>query len=297
MKHRKGKSAFVAVCVLPAVILFIIFMVIPTVNVFQMSLYKWGGYSNNKTFVGFQNFIILWQDDNFYRAFQNSIFLIVMVTVFTMVFALVFAAILSREDMKGKNFFRIIFYIPNILSVVVISAVFSAIYDPNNGLLNSILAIFRGADAKPILWLGDQKVVIFSVLIAMVWQAIGYYMVMYIASMTSVPKSLYECADLEGAGKIRQFFDITIPLIWTNIRTTLTFFIISTINMSFLVVKAMTNGGPDGSTEVFLSYMYKQAYTNSSYGYGMAIGVVVFIFSFGLSGLVSLATKREPLEF
>jgi len=297
LKHSKGRGAFIAVCVLPAVILFVIFMLIPTVNVFQMSLYKWGGYSNNKEFVGLRNFMILFQDDKFYRAFQNSILLIVLVTIFTLTFALIFAAVLSREKIKGQNFFRIAFYIPNILSVVVISAIFSAIYDPGNGLLNSILAIFRGKDASPILWLGDQKIVIYSLIIAMIWQAIGYYMVMYLASMSGIPESLYESANLEGAGKIRQFFEITLPLIWTNIRITLTFFIISSINMSFLLVKAMTNGGPDGATEVFLSYMYGQAYTNSSYGYGMAIGVVVFLFSFGLSALVNLATRRETLEF
>ena len=148
-----------------------------------------------------------------------------------------------------------------------------------------------------MLWLGDQKIVIFSIAIALIWQAIGYYMVMYMASMSAVPESLYESAGLEGAGKVRQFFQITIPLIWTNIRTTLTFFIISSINLSFLLVKAMTGGGPDGSTEVFLSYMYSQAYTNSSYGYGMAIGVVVFIFSFALSAIVNAVTKREPLEY
>ena len=128
-------------------------------------------------------------------------------------------------------------------------------------------------------------------MIALVWQAIGYYMVMYMASMANVPESLYESAALEGAGKIRQFFTITIPLIWTNIRTTLTFFVISTINMSFLLVKAMTNGGPDGASNVFLSYMYQEAYTNSSYGYGMAIGVMVFLFSFALAGILNVATK------
>ncbi len=180
---------------------------------------------------------------------------------------------------------------------VVISAIFSAIYDPNNGLLNSIIGIFRGSDKPPILWLGDQKLVIYSLVIAMIWQAIGYYMVMYMASMASVPESLYESANLEGAGRIQQFFSITLPLIWTNVRTTLTFFVISSINLSFLFVKAMTNGGPDGATEVFLSYMYQQAYTNSSYGYGMAIGVLVFLFSFALSAVVNAATKREPLEF
>ena len=115
-------------------------------------------------------------------------------------------------------------------------------------------------------------------------------MVMYMASMANVPESLYESAALEGAGKIRQFFTITMPLIWTNIRTTLTFFVISTINMSFLLVKAMTNGGPDGASNVFLSYMYQEAYTNSSYGYGMAIGVMVFLFSFALAGILNVAT-------
>lgn len=297
MRHRKGRNVFIATCVLPALILFIIFMIIPTINVFQMSMYKWGGFSNNKTFVGLNNFKILFADEKFYRSFQNSILLIVLVTIITMSFALIFAAILSREKVKGQSLFRIIFYIPNILSVVVISAIFSAIYDPNQGLMNSILSLFRSKDAAPVLWLGDQQLVIYSLVIAMVWQAIGYYMVMYMASMTSVPESLYESANLEGAGKMHQFFTITLPLIWTNLRTTLTFFIISSINLSFLFVKAMTGGKPDGASEVFLSYMYGQAYTNSSYGYGMAIGVVVFLFSFGLAGIINFVTKREPLEF
>ncbi len=297
LKKGKARNVFIGICVAPAVILFIIFMLIPTFNVFKMSLYKWGGYSNTKEFVGLNNFKILVEDMNFFRSFQNTVLLIVCVTTVTMALSLLFAAILSREKIKGQNFFRIIFYIPNILSVVVISAIFSAIYDPTNGLLNSIIGIFRKNNETPILWLGDQKLVIYSLVIALIWQAIGYYMVMYMASMASVPESLYESANLEGAGRFQQFFSITLPLIWTNVRTTLTFFVISSINLSFLLVKALTNGGPDGATEVFLSYMYKQAYTNSSYGYGMAIGVVVFLFSFGLSAIVNFATKREPLEF
>ncbi len=297
VKKGRARSVFIGVCVAPAVILFIIFMLIPTFNVFKMSLYKWGGYSNTKEFVGLNNFKILMEDTNFFRSFQNTVLLVVCVTIVTMALSLIFAAILTREKIKGANFFRVIFYIPNILSVVVISAIFSAIYDPTNGLLNSIIGLFRGDDKSPILWLGNQQIVIYSLVIAMIWQAIGYYMVMYMASMASVPESLYESANLEGAGRIQQFFSITLPLIWTNVRTTLTFFVISSINLSFLFVKALTSGGPDGATEVFLSYMYKQAYTNSSYGYGMAIGVVVFIFSFGLSALVNLVTKREPLEF
>lgn len=297
MNKRKGKTKFIFFCMAPAVILFILFMIVPTFDVFRMSLFKWGGYTDDKTFVGLQNFAKLFQSDKFYQAFQNSILLIVVVTIVTFGFALIFASMLTREKLKGQNFFRIVFYIPNILSIVVISAIFSAIYDPNRGLMNAFMNLFRGGAENPILWLGNQKIVIYSIAIAMVWQAIGYYMVMYMASMANIPESLYESAGLEGAGRIRQFFSITMPLIWTNIRTTLTFFVISNINMSFLFVRAMTNGGPDGASSVFLSYMYQEAYTNSSYGYGMAIGVVVFAFSFALSAILNAVTKREEIEF
>lgn len=290
MDHQKGRGRFIFLCLSPAVLLFFIFMIIPTFDVFRMSLFKWGGYSNTQTFVGLQNFEKLMNDQKFWHSMQNTILLIVVVTIITFALSLIFAGILSREKIRGQNFFRVVFYIPNILSVVVIAAIFSAIYDPKHGLLNSL-------SGQETYWLGSKDLVVWSLVIAMVWQAIGYYMVMYMASMASVPESIYESANLEGAGRVRQFFQITIPLIWTNIRTTLTFFIISTINLSFLFVKAMTNGNPNGASHVFLSYMYEQAYTNSSYGYGMAIGVIVFLFSFALSGVVNAVTKREPLEF
>lgn len=294
---KRSRSFFIVLALAPAVILMTIFMLYPVLSVFQMSLYRWGGYSPDKEFIGFQNFITLAKDMNFIRAMQNTIVLIVMVTVVTLAFALVFAAILTRVKFKGVGLFRVIFYIPNILSIVVISAIFSAIYDPSQGLLNSILRLFHPAKWQGVQWLGNEQLVIFSVAIALIWQAIGYYMVMYMSAMASIPEDLYESASLDGASALRQFFTITIPLTWNTIRTTLTFFVISTINLSFLLVTAMTGGGPNGSTEVFLSYMYKQANTNSAYGYGMAIGVVVFLFSFALSAVLQMITKRDVYEF
>ena len=291
MEKRKGMGPFLFWCVAPAVILFAIFMVIPTFNVFRMSLFERGAYSPTETFVGLQNFETLFQDTKFITSMQNTILLIVVVTVVTFAFALVFASILSREKIKGQNFFRIIFYIPNILSIVVIAGIFSAIYKPENGMLNSLLSMVSGKTIL-ILW-KDQPMVVVSVIIAMVWQAIGYYMVMYMASMASVPKSLYESSGLDGAGRLTQFFQITIPLIWTNIRTTLTFFIISTINMAFLFVKSMT---AKGMLDVGLSFMYNQK-DAGLYGYSMAAGVIIFLFSFLLSALVNWSTKRDALEF
>lgn len=290
-------KTFIFICLAPALILFSVFMVYPTLSVFGMSLYKWGGLSSKKTFVGFNNFKMLVKDDNFLRSFQNTIFIIVIVTIITMTLAILFASILVREKIKGQNFFRIIFYIPNILSVAVISAIFSAIYDPSRGLLNSFLKIFNPTNWENVQYLGNQKIVIYSIVGAMIWQAIGYYMVIYMASMSSIPVHLYEAADLDGANKARQFFEITLPLVWDTIRTSLTFFIISSINLSFLFIKVMTSGGPDGASEVFLSYMYKQSYDNASYGYGMSIGVVVFLFSFLLSAIINKATEREVLQY
>ena len=290
MRRSKERSCFIALCVAPAVILFFFFMVLPTLNVFRMSLFERGAYSPTETFVGLNNFKVLFQDAKFIASMQNTILLIVAVTVVTFFFALVFAGILTREKIKGQSFFRVIFYIPNILSVVVIAGIFSAIYKPENGMLNSVLSAIAGRDVM-ILW-KDQQMVMISIIIAMVWQAIGYYMVMYMASMSAVPVDLYESASLDGAGRLAQFFQITLPLIWTNIRTTLTFFIISTINMAFLFVKAMV---AKGMADVGLSFMYNQK-DAGLYGYSMAAGVVIFLFSFLLSALVNQVTRRDVLE-
>ncbi len=288
--RSKGRSRFIVLCVAPAAILFFLFMVMPTFNVFRMSLFERGAYSPTETFVGLNNFKVLLKDAKFITSMQNTILLIVTVTIITFFFAIVFAAILTREKIKGQNFFRVVFYIPNILSIVVIAGIFSAVYKPENGMLNSIFSMFAGREVM-VLW-KDQPMVIVSIIIAMVWQAIGYYMVMYMASMAAVPMDLYESAGLDGAGRLKQFFQITLPLIWTNIRTTLTFFIISTINMAFLFVKAMV---AKGTSDVALSFMYNQK-DAGLYGYSMAAGVVIFLFSFLLSALVNKVTARDVLE-
>ena len=293
MRSNPKRTGFLWMCLAPAVILFFIFMVWPTFNVFRLSLYQRSTFNPNEVFIGLKNFQMLLRDTKFIQSMQNMLLLIVMVTVFTMGTALVFAGILTREKLRGQDFYRIVFYIPNILSVVVISGIFSAIYAVDRGLLNSILNLFG---KEGVLWKGEQHVIL-SLVIAMVWQALGYYMVMYMSSMAAVPESLYESANLDGANRVAQFFQITIPLIWTNIRTTLTFFIISTINMAFLFVSAMTGGGPKIASNVALLYMYNQKNLGGGYGYAMAIGVVIFLISFGLSALVNKVTEREILEY
>ena len=209
MNRKRSQGRFVFGCVAPAVILVILFMFIPTVNVFRMSLFRMGGITNKKEFVGMQNFKTLLGDRNFLEAMQNSIVIIVMVTICTIFLAVLFAALLSRGNFKGKNIFRVIFYIPNILSIVVIAGIFGAIYDPSNGLLNTFLRAIH-LDGLAHQWMGDPKIVLYSVIFALVWQAIGYYMVMYMASMAAIPEDLYEAASLDGSTEIQTFFKVTL---------------------------------------------------------------------------------------
>jgi len=294
--NTRGKNRFVLLCVAPAIILYVLFMVVPTFDVFRMSLYNWTGVGGTPTFAGFDNFVALAGDMQFVRAFQNTVFLLVVVSIVTMAGGLVLAGVMTQGKVRASNLYRFVLYLPSVLSIVVVAAIFSAVYDQQNGLINGSLN-FLGLDSLSQVWLGDQKIIMYSIAFAMVWQSLGYYLVLYMSGMSNIPAEIYEASALDGAGPFRQFFDITLPLVWETLRTSLIFFIISSINLAFVLVRALTGGGPDGSSEVLLDYMYKQAYTNSSYGYGMAIGTAIFLFSFLAALIISRATKREVLQF
>lgn len=294
-RTRRG-GRFALFCLAPAILLYAVFMLYPTIGVFRMSLYEYTGFGGGSTFVGLDNFKTLLHDQEFVQSFQNTVLLLVVVSIVTMAGGLAIAAVMTTEKLRANSVFRFIFYLPSVLSIVVIAAVFSAIYDQQNGLINGSLQ-HLGWHSFHYVWLGNESTIIYSIGLAMVWQALGYYMVIYMAGMSAVPQEIYEAAALDGAGRWKQFFSITLPLIWGTVRTTLTFFILGSINLAFVLVHAMTDGGPNGSSEVLLNYMYKQAYTNSLYGYGMAVGVVVFLFSFVLALVISRVTNREVEQF
>lgn len=293
-KISSSKGFFLAVCVAPAFVLYLMLGVYPAINVFFNSLFKWSGLSPTKTFIGLDNFKTLFHDQKFAIAFKNTIFLMIVTSIVTMVIALFFASTLSRSKFKEKNLYRTIFFFPNVLSIVVIGILFTYIYEPNRGILNAGLKLI-GMNGKT--WLGDPNTVLWAIAGAMIWQAVGYYMVMYMAGMDSISPSLYEVADLEGASRFKQFFFITIPMLWEIIRVTLVFFIISSLNMSFLFVTVMTGGAPNGGSEVLLSYMYNQAFKNSNFGYAMAVAVVVFIFAFSLGLISNKLTQKESNNY
>ena len=295
MNREKAQRRFIFICLAPAVILATIFIFIPTINVFRMSLYRMGGITNKKSFVGFSNFVKLMDDKNFLEAMQNSILIIVMVMICTIVLAVLFAALLSRGNFKGKNFFRIIFYIPNILSIVVIAGIFGAIYNPSTGLLNTFLDAIHLSGLKH-QWMGDPSIVIYSVIFALVWQAIGYYMVMYVAAMDGISAEIYESAVIDGANAADKLFRITLPLIKNIIGITWVLSLSGTLGLSYILVKIMTGGGPNGASSVILQYIYKIGMEQGSYGYAMALTVFITVFSAVLSVISQLLMNREKGE-
>lgn len=293
MYSKKIKQrGFLLFCIVPSLLLYLYFMVYPSIKVFVNSVFNWSGLSAEKTFVGFENFKTLFHDERFWTSFKNTIFLMIFVTIFTMFLSMFLAYTLTRTKLREKNLYRTLFFFPNVLSVVAIGVLFKQIYAPQTGIINAALEKL-GLTSLEHAWLGEPKTVLWAIGIAMIWQAFGYYMVMYLAGMDSISPELYEVADIEGASKTYQFFKITLPMMWEIVRVTLVFFIISNLNMSFLFVNVMTDGAPNGGSEVLLSYMYRQAFSNSNFGYAMAVAVIIFLFSFALALIINRLTKRK----
>ncbi|WP_059052877.1 carbohydrate ABC transporter permease [Paenibacillus senegalimassiliensis] len=291
MLLKTRRRVFIAACLLPGFILFLLFKVYPTVQIFQKSLYLWTGLSDKPKFVGLKNYIDMFHDDTFLLSLKNTGLLMLVVPVITLLIALANAAILAKSKLKERNLYRTVFFFPSILSFVVIAILWSFIYHPTMGFLNSGLE-FLGLGEWALPWLGDQRVVLWALAVTLIWQAAGYYMVIYMAGIDGISPDLYEAADLDGATRFQQFMQITIPMLWEIIRVTIIFSINGVLSISFIIVSVMTAGGPDHHSEVVMTYLYSQAFTNSNFGYAMAIGVFIFIISMILALLSNKLTER-----
>lgn len=296
---RKNKDRlFIGICVLPAFLLFTGLILFPMGKGLWMSLYQHSGLSGSATFVGLKNFQTLFADPIFITSMKNMIFILVLFPLITMVLAMGLAVILTQGKLHKieQKFFKMIIFFPNILSMVVIGVLFLYLYDYNLGILNGFLDLI-GLETLKHTWLGQSSTVLWSLVATMVWQATGYYMVMYIAGINQIPMDLYEAADIDGATKLVQFFKITLPLLWQILRVTLVFFITGAFNLTFTFVTVMTNGGPNNASQVPLTYMYSQAFSNANYGYAMAIAVVVFVLAISLSFVIQKLTEKDAIEF
>ena len=276
----KKPRLFIALCTLPALILTIVFMIVPMVNAIYLSFTSSTALSVgfNSKFVFLDNYKYMFQDKDFLQALFNTLKLMLVIPAVTIFLSLVFAFILTQGQLKEKSFYRTVFFFPSIVSMTVVGIVWSFVFNPTRGILNHMLDLFHLSTWKHA-WLGEGKTALWCIGAALVWQAIGYYMVMHVAS-------------IDGATGVQKFFRITIPLLRRSIGTTYILSLSGTINLSFTLSNVMTGGGPNGASSVLLQYMYTQGMRNANFGYAMAIAMFTLI----LAIVLAMISKKVSSE-
>lgn len=293
MTRRQERTMLIVLFLLPGLLVYTIFVVWPGLQAFWLSLYNWDGMSP-ATYVGLGNFLKLAKDTLAQKAILNNAFFLIVPTLITLVLALLFAELI-RGGIKGSSFFQVVFFFPNLLSMVIVGIIWLFVFSPNLGLLNGVLrGVGLDSLAKP--WLGVPGLVVPSIGFVMVWMAAGYYMVLLVAAMKNIPVELYEAAMLDGANWFQDFWFITIPMVWDVLRVTITLLFLGAIQQ-FALVWVMTEGGPNGASEVLATFMYKNAFRYFNIGYGSAAAVVMFILVFFFSLISFRWMSRRSIEY
>jgi N-acetylglucosamine transport system permease protein len=283
--------------VLPSIALYATFVLYPFAQALYNSLTQWRGVSANKKFTGLDNYRWLLDDEKFFLALKHNAQLLLLLPIVTISLALLFAALFTQggQGVRGSNFYRVVFFFPQVMSVVIIGILWQYIYTPNSGLLNGTLRSI-GLESLQRTWLGDPAYALWSIAVVVIWQAVGFYMILFVAGMLSIPTSFYEAATLDGATRWSSFRDITFPLIWDNVRIAVVYIAIVSLDL-FTIVQVMTEGGPNHASDVVARYMYEVGFTNSQFGRASAIGVVLLLLTLVLSMITLRFTRRERLEF
>ncbi|MDG4826708.1 sugar ABC transporter permease [Asanoa sp. WMMD1127] len=312
---RHGKARFVTSFLFLPVLLYVFYVLWPYAQDIGYSLTNWGGYSDTQEFVGLDNYVRLVKDELIRKAFWHSVFFLVTVPVFTIALALLFAFLLnvggrgSRAGVRGvwgSNVYKVIFFFPQVLSLVLVAIMWQAIYrGDEQGLLNGILMKIGLVDrdnplqfvADPTPFLGVPTVLWWLLLIA-VWGGTGFYMVLFSAAMQSIPKDIFEAATLDGASRVSTFFRVTLPLLRDSVSVAWVYLGFIALDMYALVyVMTPSQGGPDHASEVFASVINFTAFNKGQFGYACAIAVALGIFTLLLAAVQLRITRRERIEY
>ncbi|ULL15414.1 sugar ABC transporter permease [Paenibacillus sp. H1-7] len=295
MSANMKRLMFIVSFIVPTFLLFCLFTVYPILKGIYISLFDWSGSSEHMDFIGLQNFREMISDPVIRTAIYNDYFLVFWKVIGIMLLATLFAVALTRFHMKKAAFFRVVFFFPNVISVVVIGVLWRYVYNPNLGFLNSFLSLFTDEPVKTP-WLGDEKLAMWSLLPPSIWAGIGFYMILLIAAILSISDSLYEAAEIDGATQWKQFWQITLPLIWEQMKVSILSIVMTTLNGSFIIVTIMTEGGPDNATQVMGSYLYQMGFKQFHMGYAAAIGVLILVLSLITTAALQRLMKREVIE-
>ena len=256
---------------LPAAAVLIVFFFIPFFQTIGLSFFDYSNSLYTPSFNGIDNYIKLFCEPVFYKVMFNTFLYLVIVVPFLVIFPL-FVAILINQKIRGITLYKILIYFPVIVSIVVAAIAFKWIY-AGEGILNYLLSLFN---ISPIGWLTDTNWALFSVAVVTIWKGIGYYMMIYLASLMSVPQDLYEACDIDGAGFIKKHLTVTVPHIMPTIALVSTISTISAMKV-FAEIYVMTKGGPLDSSKTIVYYIYERAFENLDLGYASALAVVLLI--------------------
>ncbi|KAB1929929.1 sugar ABC transporter permease, partial [Micromonospora sp. ALFpr18c] len=202
----------------------------------------------------------------------------------------------QRQGVWGAKFYRVVFFFPQVLAVAIIAVLFQMVYRPNeSGLINGVL-MKLGLD--PILFLVRPNLALWSIIAVLVWQAVGFYVVLFSAGMASIPGEIYEAAEMDGASKVTLFFRVTLPLLWDTLQVAWVYLGIAAFDaFAIVAVLSVDGGGPDGATTVLAMEIYRNAFVYSKYGYASAMGVALFFLTITFAALTLRLTKRESVEY
>lgn len=296
VQTKKQKYLFLAFCLVPTFILFAVFTLYPLISGLYYSFFSWSGSVANREFVGVGNYVRLFNDGIIPRTIMHDYFLVVTKVFGIMILSMYFAVAIMQMKLKEAPFYRIIFFFPNIMSVVVIGILWTFIYNPSLGLVNSALEAI-GLENWTRPWLGSETWALPSLVLPSVWAGIGLFMLMLMGGIGTISKSYYEAAELDGASEWRQFWKVTVPLLWPQIKVSILYIVITTLNGSFIIVQIMTGGGPNNSTHVMGSYLYQQAFQQYNFGYGATIGVMILVISLLTVFILQKLLRREKVDY
>ncbi|BCB78467.1 sugar ABC transporter permease [Phytohabitans flavus] len=301
---RHGRYPFIVGFLIVPVTIYVTFVIAPYLQAFYLAMTNWRGVSANPKFIGLDNFQRLLQDDIFWKAIRHHGVLLLVLPLVAIAIALVFAFLLNvgggsrggtLRGVWGSNFYRIVFFFPQVLAVVIIGVIFRRVYAPDeSGLLNGLLGVF-GIDPIPIM--ADRNIALFAIIAVLVWQAVGFYVVLFSAGMASVPKDIYEAAVLDGAGRASMFFRVTLPLLRDTLQVAWVYLGIAAFD-AFAIVQVLSieQGGPDGATTVLGMEIYRNAFSYSQMGYASAMGVALFFVTITFAALTLRVSRRETIE-
>ena len=256
---------------LPATAVLLVFFFIPFFQTIGLSFFDYSSSLYNPSFNGLDNYIKLFKEPIFYKVMLNTFMYLVIAVPFLVIFPL-FIAVLINQKIRGITLYKILIYLPVIVSIVVAAIAFKWLY-AGQGILNYLLSLFH---IEPIGWLVDTKWALFSVAVVTIWKGIGYYMMIYLASLMSVPLDLYEACDIDGANFWQKHLTVTIPHIMPTIALVSTISTISAMKV-FAEIYVMTKGGPLDSSKTIVYYIYERAFENLDLGYASALAVILLI--------------------